>query len=418
MNQQWVLYTPNTTAVTSPSWSGYVATTQNDSVTYVAGTWTVPRVTATSGNTLAFSWVGIDGWNGDTVEQIGTAEGVSNGVPYYFAWWEMWSTNGYSGSGGRVDQSIASMKVSPGDSITALVNYESSGTYAGEFLLSINDTSKSNDSFSTYENPSLYQNPLPDRSTAEWIMETPIENGGYATLPNFGSITFTNCNAGTTGTPVQLQAVNVSSNGVATGTTSALTDSTDSGWSFTVLYNTAGTAEQSANHANGLTQTGSTALATKHSGKKTDRPVKHEQAAAPPCRSSAPSASPAGTRTTTEHPRSASGDLSSNAVTYDPTSAVANSGTSFAVLYNSAGTAGQSGPHANGLTRIGSAARATLQSGKKTGSPVIGRPAGTGAPGLPRFRRPIGQHERFAHGFLINPTARHALFAESDSSDR
>ncbi len=94
MNQQWVLYTPNTTAIASTSWSGYEVTLPNDSVNFVGGTWTVPTVTATSGNTDSFAWVGIDGWNGDTVEQIGTAQGVSNGVPYYFAWWEMWSTIG------------------------------------------------------------------------------------------------------------------------------------------------------------------------------------------------------------------------------------------------------------------------------------------------------------------------------------
>src|SRR5262249_51366396 len=67
LNQQWVLFVPNTTATTSPNWSGYVAATnlsdpQNDSVTYVAGTWTVPTVTATSGNTDSFAWVGIDGY--------------------------------------------------------------------------------------------------------------------------------------------------------------------------------------------------------------------------------------------------------------------------------------------------------------------------------------------------------------------
>ena len=198
MNQQWVLYRRDHRCCLHELVGVNQVTTPNDSVTYVAGTWTVPTVTATSGKTQSFAWVGIDGWNGDTVEQTGTAQGVSNGVPYYFAWWEMWSTNGYSGPGGRVDQRISSMTVSPGDSITASVSYESTGTYAGDFLLSINDTSQPNDSFSTYENPLVYQDPLPDRSTAEWMMESPTVNGvngGFVTLPNFGSITFTNCNA-------------------------------------------------------------------------------------------------------------------------------------------------------------------------------------------------------------------------------
>ena len=308
LNQQWKVFVPNTTAITSPNWSGYFAATnvsapQNDSVTYVAGSWTVPTVTATSGNTDSFAWVGIDGWHGGTVEQTGTAEGVYNGVPYYFAWWEMWSTNGYAGPGGRVDQSIASMRVSPGDSITASVTYENSGTYAGDYLLSINDTSQSNDSFSIYRNPSQFQNPLPDRNTAEWIMETPTQNGGYTTLPNFGSITFTNCYATINGTTGPINA---------------------SSWQSQAV------------------------------------------------------------------------NLSSNGVSYDTTTNLTQSGASFAVIYDSAGTGGQSGTNAQSTTHIGPTVGATPHSGKKTHGHVIRRHAGTEAPGLPRYRRPTGQHERSA----------------------
>ena len=235
------------------------------------------------------------------MEQTGTAQEVSNGVPYYYAWWEMWSSINH-----QPEQTITTMRVSPGDSITASVTYQTSGTYAGDYLLSINDTSHSNDSFSTYANPPQYQDPLPDRSTAEWIMETPGVNGGLATLPNFGSITFTNCNAAISGTAVQVQAVNLNRNGVTLDTTSALT----SGTSFSVLYDSSGTAGQSA---------------TLQSGKKTGGLVIGR---------------PAGT-----------------------------------------GAAGQSGSNANGMTQIGPTVGATRQSGKKTGRPVIGRPAGTGARG-------------------------------------
>jgi hypothetical protein len=247
-------------------------------------------------------------------------------------------------------------------------------------------------------------------------METPIEPGGFATLPNFGSITFTNCNAATSsGAPVQAQALNLNSNGVATGTTSVLTDSTDSGWSFTVLYNSAGTAGQSATNPNALTQSGPTPVAPQHSGKKTDRPVRHE----PRLRRPAEPRHHQVHQLVRDHQRNASadasGELSSNAVTYDTTSALADSGTSFAVLYNSAGTTGQSVTHANGLTQIGLAASAILRSGKKTSSPVIGPPAGTGAPGLSRYRGPTGQHEGFAQGYLIDPRARDAIFAERDA---
>ena len=205
------------------------------------------------------------------------------------------------------------MTVSPGDSITASVTYQTSGTYAGDFLLSINDTSHSNDSFSIYENPPQYQDPLPDRSTAEWIMETPGYGGSDAPLANFGTITFTNCNASISGTAVQVQALNLNRNGVTLDTTSVLT----SGTSFSVLYDSSGTAGQSA---------------TLQSGKKTGSLI---------------TGRPAGT-----------------------------------------GAAGQSGTNAIGITQIGPTVGVTLQSGKKTGRPVIVRPAGTGVPGL---RDSVGQ---------------------------
>jgi hypothetical protein len=332
MNQQWVLFVPNTTATTSPNWSGYVATTPNDSVTYVTGTWTVPTVTATSGNTDSFAWVGIDGYGGGTVEQVGTAQGTHNGVPYYYAWWEMWSK-----IGGQPEQTISTMTVSPGDSITASVTYQTSGTYAGDYLLSINDTSHSNDSFSKYANPQQYQDPLPDRSSAEWIMETPSSGGTYATLPEFSPVTFTNCYATISEATAQVRALNLNRNGVTLDTTSVLT----SGTSFSVLYDSSGAAGQSA---------------TLQSGKKTGGLVIGRHA---------------GTR----------------------------------IAEPSASTA-------NGMTQIEPTVGATRHSGKKTGRQFIRRAAATGPAGLPRFRSPIGQHERFAGGFLIDPTARDAIFAE------
>ncbi len=332
MNQQWVLFVPNTTATTTPNWSGYVATTPNDSVTYVTGTWTVPTVTATSGNTDSFAWVGIDGYGNGTVEQAGTAQGTHNGVPYYYAWWEMWSSINH-----QPEQTISTMTVSPGDSITASVTYQTSGTYAGDYLLSINDTSHSNDSFSTYANPQQYQDPLPDRSTAEWIMETPSSGGTYATLPEFSPVTFTNCYASISGASAQVRALNMNRNGVTLDTISALT----SGTSFSVLYDSSGTAGQSA---------------TLQSRKKTGGLVIGRHA---------------GTR----------------------------------IAEPSASTA-------NGMTQIEPTVGATRHSGKKTGRLVIRRTTATGPAGLPRFRSPIGQHERFARGFLIDPTARDAIFAE------
>ncbi len=173
MNEQWDLFVPNTTAnPPQENWSGYYAATNvskppADSVTYVAGTWTVPTVTATSGDTDSSIWVGIDGPGPSalTVEQIGTTQKIVNGQPTYYAWWEMVS--------GDVGPEQEIMTVSPGDSITASVTYETSGTYAGYFLLSIDDTSQSNGYFSIWASPQPSPNPQPLLSTAEWIVEAP-----------------------------------------------------------------------------------------------------------------------------------------------------------------------------------------------------------------------------------------------------
>src|SRR5262249_13897571 len=112
-NQQWTLLAPESTTATTPSpgftgpgpvarhssnWSGYVAATNLDSpqagtVTYVTGSWVVPGVGAAStGSFDSAVWVGIDGYNTNTVEQVGTEQKVVNGQLTDYAWWEMYSS--------------------------------------------------------------------------------------------------------------------------------------------------------------------------------------------------------------------------------------------------------------------------------------------------------------------------------------
>src|SRR5690349_16075681 len=69
---------------TSSNWSGYAVPLEgggvSDTFSDVQGTWTVPTVTG-SGRSTAYSsaWVGIDGYNTGTVEQIGTEQDWSGG---------------------------------------------------------------------------------------------------------------------------------------------------------------------------------------------------------------------------------------------------------------------------------------------------------------------------------------------------
>jgi hypothetical protein len=192
-----------------------------------------------TGTTDSSVWVGIDGFGGNTVEQVGTEEDVVNGTPLYRAWWEMYSTVTK-----QPEQVISSLVVSPGDSISASVQYITSGTHAGQFLLSINDTSQSNDSFSIYETSAQTQNPAAQRNSAEWIVEAPTVNGSISAVANFGTVNFTNASAVINGVsgPInspswQSTAVNLVSNGVTRATTSVLGNS---GTSFSVTYNSSG----------------------------------------------------------------------------------------------------------------------------------------------------------------------------------
>ena len=142
-------------------------------MTAVSGSWIVPTVTGPStGSYYSSVWVGIDGWGNSTVEQLGTEEDLVNGSPVYRAWWEM-----YSSGKGQPEQVITSMNVMPGDSITASVQYITSGAHAGQFYLSIVDNSRANDAFSIYASSSQYQSPLAQLSCAEWIVEAPTVGG-------------------------------------------------------------------------------------------------------------------------------------------------------------------------------------------------------------------------------------------------
>jgi len=175
---------------------------QSNSVTAVSGSWTVPTVTG-SGTAYSAVWVGIDGYTSSSVEQIGTEEDVVAGRAEYSVWYEMYPLGSIT---------ISNMNISPGDSITASVQYLTSGANSGKFELTITDTSQANDSFTTYQSASGVQ-----RSSAEWVVEAPSSNQGILNLANFGTVALSNATAtinGVTG-PIdssswQASAINMS----------------------------------------------------------------------------------------------------------------------------------------------------------------------------------------------------------------
>ncbi|MEA2718096.1 MAG: hypothetical protein QOI99_2413 [Actinomycetota bacterium] len=71
---------------TDPQWSGYVSVGRT--YTDVSARFTVPSVSCPEPNTNASFWVGLDGFDSPTVEQIGVEALCRDGVARYSAWWQ------------------------------------------------------------------------------------------------------------------------------------------------------------------------------------------------------------------------------------------------------------------------------------------------------------------------------------------
>lgn len=169
---------------TSSNWSGYAVykngsgrgknSTPATTFSGVIGSWVVPAVSASSSaNTYSSTWIGLDGYADNTVEQIGTEQDWSNGSTVYYAWFEMYPKWAYQ---------IVDFPVSPGDTISASVTFEGKGV----FTLTITNTTQ-DVSFSTTQ-----RSPSANRLSAEWIEEAPW-SGGVLPLADFGTVTFSDC---------------------------------------------------------------------------------------------------------------------------------------------------------------------------------------------------------------------------------
>jgi hypothetical protein len=155
--------------VTSSNWSGYAITGAKDSVTDATGSWIVPSVNCSSTpNAYSAIWVGIDGYNSNTVEQIGTESDCVSGQAENYAWFEFYPHNYFT---------IESTPIKAGDVISAEVKYS-----GGKFIVSLSVNHGVPFSTSTKLNQA-------DRSSAEWIVEAPY-SGGVLPLANFNNASF------------------------------------------------------------------------------------------------------------------------------------------------------------------------------------------------------------------------------------
>jgi hypothetical protein len=213
----------------STNWAGYAVTAGAGAVSQVGGSWVVPTV-ATNVSGYSSAWVGIDGFNSNSVEQIGTDSDYVNGVAHYYAWYEMYPNPSVN----------LSLSISPGDAISASVTFTSPNLFG----LTITDTT-TGAMYSTSKTSSSAQ-----RSSAEWIQEAPSSYSGVLPLANFGTINFAGANATVNGSngPIDNPSggtVNqidmVTNSGSPKATTSAFTDSGSSATSsFSVTWNSSG----------------------------------------------------------------------------------------------------------------------------------------------------------------------------------
>jgi hypothetical protein len=228
----------STTTTISENWSGY-AVAGKKTYSYVTSSWVVPTVTCPGvADQWSSEWVGLDGYNDQTVEQDGTdawCGGASDTTPKYEAWYEMFPAG-----------SVNLFAVHPGDIIDATVSYSDS---TGAFTLTVSDlsTGKSGTDSATCSTCA--------RASAEWIIERPALCNNALTkcfiteLADFGTSTMSGDEASVDGGSVKgvgsfnndaIDIVNPDANGDG-GFYSLDTVGAVSGKSFTATWQEPGT---------------------------------------------------------------------------------------------------------------------------------------------------------------------------------
>jgi len=222
--QEMSLASINGSTAESYNWAGYADLAS--SVTSVSGQFTVPTTTSPAPGSAttyyASFWVGIDGLIDSTVEQTGIIAISTGTTPTtYLAVFEFYPSPAYE-IGSTIHGVFVPAPVEANDAIYASVTYSSiswgfgcgspsngfdsqsslfgspsnsfinagdPGRPNGEFTVTITDMTE-HWTFSTSESV-----PNAERSSAEWIVETPSVDGQYASLADFGTLHFSFCSA-------------------------------------------------------------------------------------------------------------------------------------------------------------------------------------------------------------------------------
>lgn len=152
---------------TSTNWSGYAA--YGTTFTSVAGSWTQPEANCSGVRgrrvALAAFWVGLDGYESNTVEQTGTEADCDGARPVYYAWYELYPQRLF----------VIAHEVKPGDAISARVT---------QTALTLEDHTQEWSATEEYAPRALAF------ESAEWIAEAPSK-----IFTDFGSVGFSSASA-------------------------------------------------------------------------------------------------------------------------------------------------------------------------------------------------------------------------------
>ena len=165
----------NVVAAAAFNWSGYADTaTRAQTFTKVSGSWTVPSVTCSAEDQITSDWVGLDGFNSSTVEQLGTTSWCYKGKAVYYTWYEIYPKGVHQ----------AGSALQPGDKVTASV------TRTGpSYAFKLTDSTTSGNNISVTKTCALAT--CKDTS-AEWISERPSFSIGIVPQAHYNAFKITN----------------------------------------------------------------------------------------------------------------------------------------------------------------------------------------------------------------------------------
>ncbi|MBA8792794.1 hypothetical protein FHX74_000388 [Friedmanniella endophytica] len=148
------------------NWAGVVV--RRGTFTSVSASWTEPKVSCTHHNNLMAPWVGIDGWDSNTVQQTGVETSCHNGQARYRGWYEMYPE----------PPVYYRNTVKAGDKITASVS-----RVGGRYTLKLTNHTR-------HWTRTTVRHADADHTSAEIALESP--SGRY---PKFSTLTFTGASA-------------------------------------------------------------------------------------------------------------------------------------------------------------------------------------------------------------------------------